>query len=83
MVKRSEKGVPEGGPRVKLIALRKQGNYSQVDVAYACGLTEKAYREWELGRAEPSLSNAIKLSNFYRVPITTVIDALEIEPPLY
>lgn len=47
-----------------LLLLRKQRHLKQTEVADAVGITERGYRNYELGSREPPLSTLIALADF-------------------
>ena len=63
-----------------LIQLREQRNLSQKEVADACGVVVRAYQRYEYGEREPQLSTLIRLADFYRVPLDTLVGR-EVPPP--
>lgn len=48
-----------------LLYLRKQRGLTQADVARAVDITERGYRNYELGVREPQLSTLVALADFY------------------
>ncbi len=45
--------------------LREQAHLSQMGLANATGISQSSIARWELGKAEPSASNIITLSEFF------------------
>lgn len=61
----------------KLIALRKQNNYSQEDLAAKIGVSRQAVSRWETGVTLPDALNLIQLSDLFHVSIDSLLrDAL-------
>lgn len=56
-----------------LLYLRKQKRLKQTDVADAVGLTERGYRNYELGLREPPLSTLIALADFYDLSLDELV----------
>jgi transcriptional regulator with XRE-family HTH domain len=50
-----------------LSRLRKENNLSQQGLADKIGVTQQCISEWEKGNIEPTLSNLIKLADFFDV----------------
>lgn len=59
------------GENLKLV--RKQRKKSQEEVATDLGLTRSSYSGYENGIAEPSIDTLILLSNYYGVPIDSLL----------
>jgi len=51
----------------RLIQLKNERNLLQKDIAAALGLSLRTYQYYEKGQMEPTLSNIIKLSQFFHV----------------
>lgn len=56
-----------------LLYLRKQKRLKQTDVADAVGVTERGYRNYELGLREPPLSTLIALADFYDLSLDELV----------
>lgn len=52
-----------------LITLRKECKISQQKLAISIGVTQQCISEWEKGNMEPTLSNLVKLSDYFEVSI--------------
>lgn len=52
-----------------LIRLRKESGVSQQKLANALCVTQQCVSEWEKDNIEPTLSNLIKLADFFDVSI--------------
>ncbi|MBQ3234859.1 MAG: helix-turn-helix transcriptional regulator [Clostridia bacterium] len=52
-----------------LIELRKESKISQQKLAHSIGVTQQCISEWEKGNMEPTLSNLIKLADFFEISI--------------
>lgn len=57
----------------RLVALRKARGLSQAQVAKAVHVAPRAYQNYEYDEAEPRLSTLIRLADFYRVPLDTLV----------
>ncbi len=53
--------------------LRKARQLSQEDVARQLDLTRSSYSGYENGVAEPGIENLVKLSDFYKVPLDSIL----------
>lgn len=56
-----------------LLYLRKQRGLTQVDVARAVDITERGYRNYELGVREPQLSTLVALADFYGLSLDELV----------
>ena len=56
-----------------LLYLRKQRGLTQADVARAVDITERGYRNYELGVREPQLSTLVALADFYGLSLDELI----------
>ena len=52
-----------------LISFRKENKISQQTLANKVGVTQQCISEWEKGNMEPTLSNLIKLADFFETSI--------------
>lgn len=57
----------------RLKELRLQFGCTQKSMADICGITERAYRNYELGRNEPSIDNLIKMADLFHVSVDYLI----------
>ena len=64
------------GETLRKLRLRK--NYSQEFVAECLNISRNAYKEWENGKIDFSISKLERISNFYEVSIA---DLLVTPPP--
>ena len=64
----------------RLVGLRKARGLSQAQVAKAVHVAPRAYQNYEYDEAEPRLSTLIRLADFYRVPLDTLVGR-EVPPP--
>ena len=55
-----------------IVALRKQRNITQSDLAYALNTTRQTVSSLETGRYNPSIEIAFKLSRFFELPIEEI-----------
>ncbi len=53
----------------RLLELRKQYNFTQVDMAKMLGITQPAYIRYEDGTAEPTQENLVKLAEIFDVSV--------------
>ncbi|MBM6871351.1 helix-turn-helix domain-containing protein [Pseudoflavonifractor phocaeensis] len=51
----------------RLLALRKERNLKQTEVAEALGLSISSYCRYEYGQREPTVSVLIRMADFYGV----------------
>lgn len=58
----------------KLVELRQQFNYSQVEVAAYLGMTREGYSHYERNSREPNLEALMKLSRLYKIDISELIN---------
>lgn len=58
----------------KLVELRQQFNYSQVEVAAYLGMTREGYSHYERNSREPNLEALMKLSHLYKIDISELIN---------
>lgn len=58
----------------KLVELRQQFNYSQVEVAAYLGMTREGYSHYERNSREPSLESLMRLSRLYGISISELIN---------
>ena len=56
-----------------LLYLRKQRGLTQADVARAVDITERGYRNYELGVREPQLSTLVALADFYGLSLDELV----------
>lgn len=56
-----------------LFYLRKQRGLTQTDIAKAVNITERGYRNYELGVREPQLSTLVALADFYGLSVDVLI----------
>ncbi len=62
----------------RLRELRKEKKISQGDVAQMLSLSLTAYNRYELGSAEPNITNMIKLAKFYDVSIDYLVGITDV-----
>lgn len=58
----------------KLVRLRKNRGLSQTEVAGELEVSQPAYHKWESDEAKPSLENIVKISRFYEVELTDLLE---------
>jgi transcriptional regulator with XRE-family HTH domain len=59
------------GENIKL--LRKRKKFSQEEVASELGLTRSSYSGYENGVAEPSIETLVLMSDFFKIPLDTLL----------
>lgn len=59
--------------KTNLKHLRQILKRSQTDVAHALDFTRSSYSGYELGTAEPNTIRLVKLANYYRVSLDTLV----------
>jgi len=59
------------GERLKI--LRKERNFSQRQFAEVIGLTERAYRNYEINKSTPNFHVLISLADFYDVSLDYLV----------
>ncbi|BCZ46212.1 hypothetical protein psyc5s11_22790 [Clostridium gelidum] len=66
----------------RLQKLRKQGSYSQEQLAEKLGVTRQAISKWESDQGNPDINNIVKLSEVYNVSTDYLLKGVEpiIEP---
>lgn len=57
----------------RLRECRKQAGLTQIQVAIAADITEKAYQNYELMTREPKLDILIKIANVYNVSLDYLV----------
>lgn len=58
--------------KISLAAARVNANYTQTDVANIMHVSKKTVVDWEKGRTEPKVSQAMELSALYNIPIDNI-----------
>lgn len=58
---------------MRLKELRKQNKLNQTDVAKVLQIEQNTYSKYEIGKAEPNISNLIKLADYYQVSIDYLV----------
>jgi transcriptional regulator with XRE-family HTH domain len=56
-----------------LRTLRNKRGLFQIDIADAIDIDMKAYAKYEEGRSEPNISSLIRLSEYYKITVDTLI----------
>lgn len=59
--------------QITLAAARINAGYIQEDVAKALNVSKQTIVNWENAKAEPSISQARKLAELYRIPLEQLI----------
>ena len=59
--------------KVTLPVARKIANLTQKELGLAVGVSESTVINWEKGRSEPTVSQAIKISNVTDIPLDRII----------
>lgn len=57
----------------KILKLRTQKGWSQMDVAHQLDISQSAYNKWEAGQAKPTLPNLQKLAEIFEVDFLDLI----------
>lgn len=55
--------------RDRLLELRKLNKMTQREVAFALNISQPSYIRYEIGGAEPSLENLVKLADLFDVSV--------------
>lgn len=58
---------------MRLKELRKQNKLNQTDIAKILQIEQNTYSKYEIGKAEPNISNLIKLADYYQVSIDYLV----------
>lgn len=58
---------------VRLRKLRKQYNYTQLDIAKILGLSDTAIANYEIGKRRPEYETLVKLANIYGVTVDYLV----------
>ena len=58
---------------IRLCELRKDKELSQRDIAKKFSVSQSAYNNWENGKAEPSISQILKIAEFFGVSVDYLI----------
>lgn len=58
--------------KIPLVTLRKSKGLSQKDLAIKILVSPSAIAQYELGNRKPTLENALKISNFFDVPVENI-----------
>lgn len=58
---------------MRLKELRKQNKLNQTDIAKVLQIEQNTYSKYEIGKAEPNISNLIKLADYYQVSIDYLV----------
>ena len=53
----------------RLLALRKNRNWTQEEAAIECGMPFRTYRRYETGEREPQVSSFVKIADTYQVSL--------------
>ena len=67
----------------RLKQLRKESNSTQLTVASAANITDRAYRNLESGVSEPSLNTLILLAKFFNVSLDYIAGVGDNPTPKY
>ncbi|MCU7615207.1 helix-turn-helix domain-containing protein [Chryseobacterium sp. GMJ5] len=59
----------------KILKLRTQKGWSQMDVAHQLDISQSAYNKWEAGQAKPTLPNLQKLAEIYEIDFLDLVQA--------
>lgn len=61
----------------RLKNLRKQANFTQVEVAEKLGISQPAYASWERGAKKPTQENLVKIAQVLNVSVDYLVGNLE------
>lgn len=59
--------------RISLRAARQNKEYTQAFVAKCLNINKETLAKWERGETEPKITQAIKLSELYEIPLDNII----------
>lgn len=59
----------------KILKLRTQKGWSQMDVAHQLDISQSTYNKWEAGQAKPTLPNLQKLAEIYEIDFLDLVQA--------
>lgn len=57
---------------ISLVTLRQAKGLSQRDLASALGISHGAIAQYETGNRKPTLGNALKIANFFSMPVDQI-----------
>lgn len=57
----------------KIIKLRNQKGWSQIDIALKLNISQSAYNKWESGLTKPKMKNLQKLADVFEIDIVDLI----------
>ena len=66
-----------GIPFNKLKIYRKQGNFTQEDLAGKLGVSRQAVAKWERGETLPDIESCIKLADLYGITVDMLVRDME------
>ncbi len=58
----------------KLKELREKLDVSQTELSSKIGIPQSSYSHFEVGRSEPNITTLIKLADFFKVPIDSLVE---------
>jgi len=58
--------------KISLAAARVNAGLTQSDVAEKLGVTKQTILDWEKGRSEPKVSQAIEMSELFNMPLSAI-----------
>ena len=64
-------------PFNKLKIYRKQGNFTQEDLAGKLGVSRQAVAKWERGETLPDIESCIKLADLYGITVDMLVRDME------
>ena len=59
--------------KITLPAARKNANLTQKDLAACCGVSESTVANWEKGRSEPTITQAMKIGEVCGIHYDNII----------
>lgn len=57
----------------RLLTLKKERNLLQKDIAFAAGVTTRAYQYYEKGEKEPTLGVLLRLADYFDVSLDYLV----------
>jgi len=58
----------------KLLNIRRHYRLSQTEISNILDVSQNAYNRWESDKCKPSANNLFKLSQYYKIDITKLLD---------
>jgi len=61
----------------KLLKLRQEHKFSQIEIAEKLDISQNAYSKWEADKCKPNADNLQKIAVFYNVDMSDLLDDKE------